>query len=154
MEQLATWLAGAARVVVLGVGSDLKGDDIAGLLVTRQLAAANHPKLHVLIGGTAPENLTGEIKKLKPSHLLIVDAADLKAAPGTVQLLTPDRIGGYSFSTHALPLKVLVDFINQDHPCTTLIIAIQPQALGFGQKCSRAVEQAAEEVAQAILAAV
>jgi hypothetical protein len=96
-------LKGATRVVLLGVGSDLRGDDAAGMMAAERLS--HTPKLNVLLGGTAPENLTGEIKKLKPSHLLIVDAAEMKAEAGTIRLLTPEEIGGFSFSTHALPLK-------------------------------------------------
>ena len=66
MKNLKPELKGASKIVVLGVGSELRGDDIAGILAAENLKGKTSDKLQVLIGGTAPENLTGEIKKLKP----------------------------------------------------------------------------------------
>jgi len=150
--ELTSRLKGATKVVLLGVGSDLRGDDAAGMLVAEQLS--NIPTLSVLLGGTAPENLTGEIKKSRPSHLLIVDAADMKAEPGTVKLLTPEEIGGFSFSTHALPLKVMVDFILADCPCAVMIIAVQPANVHFGAPVHPAVKAAVDSVVDALKAAL
>lgn len=150
--ELTSRLKGATRVVLLGVGSDLRGDDAAGMLVAEKLQ--NAPNLTILLGGTAPENLTGEIKKLKPSHLLIVDAAEMKAEPGTVKLLTPEEIGGFSFSTHALPLKVMIDFILADWQCAVTMIAIQPADTHFGAPIHPAVKQAAGQVAGCLKAAI
>jgi hydrogenase maturation protease len=101
-------LVKAASAVLLGVGSDLRGDDRAGLLVAEKIKNQKS-KIKILVGGTAPENLTGEIKRLKPSHLIIVDSADFGAAPGTVEVIGYERIGGYSFSTHSAPLKMITD---------------------------------------------
>jgi len=147
-------LNSASLVLVLGVGSDLRGDDAAGLLVVEELSKFQHPKLKVLSGGSAPENLTGEIKRLKPSHLVIVDAAAIGRPPGEIRLLTPDQIGGISFSTHALPLKVMIGFILEDHPCEVLIIAIQPKHLSFGAEVSQEVKEAAKITAEAIYSAL
>ncbi|HVN67042.1 MAG TPA: hydrogenase maturation peptidase HycI [Candidatus Sulfotelmatobacter sp.] len=149
-QTLKSRLHNATAVVLLGVGSELRGDDAAGLLVAEQLSSLKLPNLQVLIGGTAPENLTGEIKRLKPSHLLIVDAADLKEVPGTIKLLAPDEIGGFSFSTHALPLKVMIDFILADHQCEVIIIAIQPKDVNFGAPVAPAVQKAIGELSDAL----
>lgn len=149
-QELKKRLARASKIVLLAVGSDLRGDDAAGLLVAAKLKAQASDKFHILIGGTAPENLTGEIKRLKPSHLIIVDAADMKAAPGTVQVISHEEIGGYSFSTHALPLKVMIDFILADHQCEVLIITIQPKDVSFGAPVSAKVRAAARKTAELI----
>ncbi|MCU0641332.1 MAG: hydrogenase maturation peptidase HycI [Candidatus Margulisbacteria bacterium] len=150
--ELTKRLDGAGHIVLLAVGSELRGDDAAGLLVAAELK--NLPQLTVLIGGTAPENLTGQIKKLKPSHLIIVDAAELKEATGTVRLVELEEIGGFSFSTHALPLKVMIDFILQDHHCAVLIVAIQPKDTTFGAPVDPAVSRAAAQVAADLTAAI
>lgn len=133
-------------MVVLGVGSELRGDDAIGLKVVEKLQEVNNPRLVALAGGTVPENLTGEIKRLKPSHLIIVDAADLKEAPGTIKLINPEEIGGYSFSTHALPLKVLIDFIREDWPCKVTIIVVQPKSLSFNAPFSAEATRAVSEI--------
>ncbi|MFA6431964.1 MAG: hydrogenase maturation protease, partial [Candidatus Margulisiibacteriota bacterium] len=111
MQELKNKLKDANRVLVLGVGSDLRGDDAAGVIIAEEIEKKKIPNITTLLGGTAPENLTGEIKRLKPSHLIIIDAADLNEAPGTIKLIRMDQIGGLSFSTHALPMKMMVDFI-------------------------------------------
>lgn len=151
LEKLQDRLNQAERVVVVGVGSEMRGDDIAGLLVLEELKKHPHPKVILIEGGTAPENFTGQIKKAKPTHLIIVDAADLKQAPGAVEVIEPARIGGYSFSTHALPLKVMVDFILADWKCEVMVIAIQPKSLEFGRPVDPSVADAAHQIAAAII---
>jgi len=141
-------LAKAASVVLVGVGSDLRGDDAAGLMVAQRLTP-RPPHLVPLIGGTAPENLTGEIKRLKPSHLIVVDSADLRAAPGTIQIVGYDQIGGHSFSTHSSPLKLMIDFLLADIAFEPIVIGIQPKSLAFGAAVSPEVMAAVDEVVAA-----
>lgn len=146
-------LSKAASVVLVGVGSDLRGDDAAGLLVAEKLLSPHTPyptPLTVLLGGTAPENLTGQIKKLKPSHLIIVDSADLRAAPGTIRTVGYEEIGGHSFSTHSAPLKMMIDFLLADISFEPIVIGIQPKTLEFGAPVSPEVLAAVEEVTSAL----
>lgn len=143
-------LAKAARIVLVGVGSELRGDDAAGLLVAEQLQTPDS-RLITLNGGTAPENLTGEIKRLKPSHLIIVDSADFKAEPGTVKIFEPEMIGGHSFSTHSAPLKMMIDYLLSDLSFVPIVIGIQPKSLDFGAAVSPEVRAAVGTVAAEIL---
>lgn len=147
MQELKT------KIVVLGIGSDLRGDDAAGVIVAKNLEKNPPPGIVAINGGTAPENFTGKIKKLKPSYLLIIDAVEMKEPPGTIKLIGINDIGGYSFSTHALPLKVMIGFLVQDWPCEIIIIGVQPKRISFGAPISKEVETAAEAVAEAIRAA-
>ena len=138
-------LQGAVRIVVLGVGSELRADDAAGMLVAGRLRdyykkRTARPAVKVLLGSTAPENLTGEIKKLRPSHIIIVDSADTGKKAGTIVLINPQEIGGISFCTHQLPPKILVDYLLQSLDCRVIVIGIQPKTLLFGAGCSREVE--------------
>jgi hydrogenase 3 maturation protease len=142
-------LEGAGQVLVLAVGSELRGDDAAGILVGKNLQkSCSGPRLEILFGGSAPENLTGEIKKLRPSHLIIVDSAEMGLKPGSVKLIAPDEVGGYSFSTHVLPLKIMVDYLLKHFACEIIIIGIQPKNLDFGASVSPEVEAAARKVSK------
>ena len=159
----------ARRIAVVGIGSDLRGDDCAGLLVIRELRTAlgrTRPvRIRLFDGGTAPENLTGEILRFKPSHILLVDAADLGLQPGAVKLIAPDKIAGMSGSTHVLPLKILADYLTQSLPCPAniagqsqaggqvVVIGIQPGRTDFGAAVSREIKLAARRLALAILRA-
>ncbi|MFZ0033893.1 MAG: hydrogenase 3 maturation endopeptidase HyCI [Sedimentisphaerales bacterium] len=148
-------LENARRVAVLGIGSELRGDDVAGILsaqhiekITRRKNAP--PEVLVFIGGTAPENLTGEIKKFQPTHLIIIDSADLDAEPGYVRVLNPDEIGGISFCTHSLPIKVMTDYLLQSFDCQIMTIGIQPKTLTVGAHPSKQIVQAAKQLSTTI----
>jgi hydrogenase 3 maturation protease len=148
-------LENARRVAILGIGSDLRGDDVAGILTTQQIEKTiakqtTSSEVRVFIGETAPENLTGEIKKYQPSHLIIIDAADLDAEPGQTKVIDTDTIGGTSFCTHSLPLKVMTDYLLQSFKFEVITIGIQPKTLAFGAKPSKEIVEAAKRISTTI----
>ena len=157
MKKLASVLKrkldGARKVAILGVGSDIRGDDAAGIIVAQLIKKItakkkSKKKVKVFLGQTAPENLTGEIKKFNPSHLLIIDSADLGGRPGKVAAIDPENIGGISFCTHSLPIKVMTDYLQQSCPgLQVIIIGIQPESLAVGSDISRDVARAVEKLA-------
>jgi len=142
-------LNNAKRVALLGVGSDLRGDDAAGVFVARKLYPGD-AGFKVFIGDTAPENLTGEIKRFNPTHLIIVDSAQMNEEVGAVKLIDSDEVSGFSSSTHSLPLKVLVDYLFKSIGCETTIICIQPKALDFAGPLSSEVKKSAEDVSRVL----
>jgi hydrogenase 3 maturation protease len=153
-------LAGAKRVAVLGIGSDLRADDAAGNIAAVRLmkALARRKKkapAKVFLGETAPENLTGEIKRYKPSHLVIVDTADLRKKPGSIFIFKPEALGeGVSFSTHKMPARILVDYLVTSLGCDVTIIGIQPGSVAFGKAPSKTVTDAAKRTALALAGAI
>ena len=152
-------LEGASRVAVLGVGSELRGDDQAGLLVAERLRKrckmnGSCPQIELFHGATAPENLTGEIKSYRPSHLILVDAADVGKEPGTVEVISPELISGTSFSTHMMPLKIIVDYMRDSINCKVMVIGIQPKTLEYAGPVSREIRASVRQVATAIEAVV
>jgi hydrogenase 3 maturation protease len=152
-------LSGAPRLAVLAVGSRLRGDDAAGLLAADALAAARksrrRTRLKIFFGETVPENLTGEIRRFRPTHLLLLDAADFGRRAGTVRLIEPEEArSNPSLSTHALPLSILTDYLRDSIGCEVFIIGIQPASSQFDAPPSAAVQRAARRVAAAILKAL
>jgi hydrogenase 3 maturation protease len=186
-------LKGASRIALLGIGSELRADDAAGILVaervqfriadcglrieegTRGKSEIRNPttppqadaccrvsfakseiktasaQLAVFLGGTAPENLTGEIKRFAPTHLVIVDAADLDSEPGTITIMDPDSIGGTTFCTHSLPIKVMIDYLLNSFECHVTIVGIQPQSLEVGAPVSKEVLDTVESLSALLL---
>lgn len=136
-------LQGARRIAVLGIGSELRGDDAAGTLVAQNIAKKNigNKKITVkaFLGATAPENLTGEIKRFKPSHLVIIDTVDTGQKPGTVLVLDPEVVGGATFSTHTMPAKILAGYLKKSTHCKITIIGIQARSIHFGDAVSKDV---------------
>jgi len=157
--ELAARLKGAKRVAVLGIGSELRADDIAGILVINALERSKKIKkgikLQTFEGSTAPENVTGEIRTFKPTHLIIVDSADIGEDPGAVLLLRADEVGqGISFSTHKIPPKILIDYFTHTLRCEIVIIGIQPKRINFGKPASKAVIASSRSVARSIIEAL
>jgi hydrogenase 3 maturation protease len=153
---LTSRLDGAKRVAVLAIGSEFRADDAAGILVGESILKRNNSrKLKVFLGGTAPENLTGEIRRFKPSHVILVDTAEMKESAGTVLLLKPEELSrDITFSTHKMPAEILIEYFIKTMGCVVTFIGIQPLTIKFGTKPSKHVKDSAREVASAILGAV
>ncbi|MGE5581290.1 MAG: hydrogenase maturation peptidase HycI [Bacillota bacterium] len=141
-------LASAVKIAFLGVGSPLRSDDSVGLYIVTRLQELLTPdcrkELSFYLGESAPENFSGEIRRRKPSHVVIFDAADLGEEPGTFAIIERERIGGVSFSTHTLPLKILADYLVQTIDCQVIVLGIQPKLREFAYPMSGEVKEAAD----------
>ena len=154
---LTDFLKGAARIAVLGVGSELRGDDGVGVAaaaeVERRLPRGRDVK--VFQGHTAPENLSGAIKEFAPSHIVAVDTAPMGRKPGEVSVIDVDQVKGVSFYTHSLPLEVLFSYLRDALPdLKVTIVGVEPGDMGFGKALSGDVSKAADWVAGEIVAAL
>jgi hydrogenase 3 maturation protease len=151
-------LQGTNRLAILGAGSELKADDAAGVAVAqsfiRRYSECCSEVLRVFNGSTAPENFSGAIKDFRPDHLLLIDAADILAEPGSICTIEPDCIAGVSFSTHMLPLKIFLNYLAEETGCKVTVIGIQPQDLTFGAPMSEPVQRAVRRVIRALGAAL
>ncbi|MDD3905037.1 MAG: hydrogenase 3 maturation endopeptidase HyCI [Candidatus Omnitrophica bacterium] len=157
-KYLKNRLKGAGKIALLAIGSEFRGDDAAGLLIAdnvKKLLKKNARRFKIFIGATAPENLTGDIKRYGPSHILLVDSVDFKDKPGTIVVLSPLDIGdGVSFSTHKMPAKVLMQYFLKSFKCDPVLIGIQPASIEFGKSPTKSVVSASKEVALAIVKAM
>jgi hydrogenase 3 maturation protease len=170
--QLRIKLKNARRVALLGIGSDLRADDAAGLevcaavetvLKKKRRRCLRHPSVSdvlvprrcaVFYGHTAPENVTGEIRRFAPSHTIIIDAADFGLSAGKVSVVDLSETGGVSCSTHRLPMAIFADYLVRSLCCTPIFIGIQPATLEFGMSLSVEVRQAVRNVSRAIVDAL
>ncbi|OFZ69745.1 MAG: hydrogenase maturation peptidase HycI [Bdellovibrionales bacterium RIFOXYD1_FULL_44_7] len=151
VEELKKTLGSQSRLVVVGVGSELRNDDIAGVLVARKLEKiieeSKLDRLRAVVGSSAPESVTGEIIKFKPTHVLIVDTAEIGSEPGQIGIIEASEIQGVSFSTHMLPLSVTVSYLKASIPgLEVFVLGIQPKNIEFGFVVSKEVTSAVEDV--------
>ena len=149
-------LEGATKIAVLGIGSLLRADDAAGMLVAEEIEkrcgkANGKPEIKVFFGETAPENLTGEIKKFEPTHLIIVDSGDTGKNPGAITVIGPEEETGVSFSTHQLPTGIMIDYLLKFIQCQVTIIVIQPKTLTFNHPLSKEVTGAVKALSSTLL---
>jgi len=140
-------LAGS-RVVILGVGNVLKGDDGVGPLVCEALAG--RVTARVLDAGTVPENYLRPIMEAAPQFLLVVDAVDFGGVPGAIGLFTPEKINDAAFSTHALSLRLFIDVLRTDIDVEVLVLGVQPVCTQLGRPVSAPVQESIAEVTEAL----
>lgn len=120
-------LRGARRVAVVGVGDELNVHDRLGMLAAREIEGLHLESLRVFYAGTVPESVTGPIRRYRPDTIVFLDAADMGTRPGTVALVEPDGIRASLLSSHALPLSVVMEFLEKDTGARTILVGIQPE---------------------------
>ena len=165
MSELSSYFSAAfadqKRVCILGVGTELCHDDAAGLYCIDQLAiklgipvGAAHDRILLVSGGPAPENFSGLIREFYPDLLVVVDAAFLELPAGSIQLLPEESAAGLSFSTHMLPLPMLLSYLKLACNCQTCLVGIQPatteQGIGMSARAKEGAELLAELFARAL----
>jgi hydrogenase 3 maturation protease len=147
-------LDGFTRLAVLGVGSVLRADDAAGMEVVRIVGERLPPSradVRLFGGETAPENFSGSILRFAPTHLLIVDAADIGLAPGDLADICPDDVGGPSYCSHMLPIKIMVDYLVRETGAKVTLLGIQYRTLTFDGAMSPEVTEAVDAVCDTLL---
>ena len=149
---LSLALKGACRVAVVGIGSDLRADDAAGVEVVRRLRRhLASPDVLLIDAGVAPENFTAEIKKFRPSHVLMIDATDLGLKPGAASIVDLSAITGPSIFSHRLPLSIFADYLRAHVETKIILIGIQPANARIGSAMSEEVKKAVDETSAVIL---
>lgn len=152
---LSDFLTDCRRLLVLTVGNELRSDDGLGPYLASLIQEAMEERGHLVINaGTVPENFTGKIRSERPSHILIVDAVEMREEPGTVRLIERDSISEYSISTHAMPLSFLVRYLEDQGAYRIALMGVQPENLEFGTGLSPPVEDAVHDLAGMIISAL
>lgn len=137
------------KVAVLGIGSTLRSDDAAGMYFVELLGRrVQKENVLLLAGSTAPENFTGVLKNFAPEILFIVDAAYMGLSPGETGLVPAADIGGVSFSTHMLPLPIMLEYLRSEMSLAVVFIGIQPFCTEQGFAMGDAVKQGTERLVE------
>lgn len=141
------------KILVLGIGNTLLIDEGVGIFAMRELEARYGPcdDIEFLDGGTLSFTLAVPIAEC--DALLVIDAAELHAPPGTVQCFEGeemDRFLGASrkSSVHEVGLLDLMSIsqLSGRWPQRRALIGIQPAVIAWGEELSPAVSQALPEV--------
>ena len=150
-----------SRVVVLGCGNTLLGDDGFGPAVTEYLNEHCRTPADVVVldAGTAVREILFDIilSEIKPQKIIIVDALDCNRTPGEIFSVSIEDIPErniHDFSVHQMPtlnmLKELRDLCNVE----VIVLAAQPENIpenakpGLSQKIEEAVVKTSEYIAK------
>ncbi len=137
-NELSEFLEGYEKLIILGIGNELKFDDGVGPFIISKL---NDFKLNsniLLINAfTVPENFTGKIRAENPSHIIIIDACLMGLKAGDVKIVDRKDFVNIGISTHSMSLNYFVKFLNNDN---VLFIGIEPENLELIDSDSLGVE--------------
>jgi hydrogenase 3 maturation protease len=151
-DALKKWFANAERVVVAGIGNPIRRDDFVGVKIVQNLEGEVSDKVHLLECETVPESFMQEIVELKPSHVLLVDAAILGLKPGETRLVFPEQVTNFpAITTHMLPLRIFCEYITKMTGTKIALLLIEPENTEFGEGLTPTVQAAAEKITKILL---
>lgn len=136
----------AGRLVVVGVGNTLRGDDAAGPLVARRLRE-RHADV-VFDAGDTPENFMAPVRRAGPEVVLLIDAADFGGRPGEVRMATASEVDGLMLGTHAAPLSMFMRVVEQETAAHVRLLAVQATETGLGAEPTERVAETVDGLAE------
>ncbi|NGP54380.1 HyaD/HybD family hydrogenase maturation endopeptidase [Thioalkalivibrio sp. XN8] len=146
--------------LVLGVGNTILTDEGVGPWVVNGLYELNPevPGITWMDGGTLSFSIAAFVEDAE--QLIVVDATNLKAEPGTVQVFEDadmDRIlGQHGRSVHEVGLMDLMNMARFADlmPRRRALVGIQPEIVDWGTAPSPRVALAMPEAARAVAALI
>lgn len=147
-------MSSAARVLVLGIGNVLMGDEGVGVHVIRHLNGMNLPEgVECLDGGTGSFLLLGPMQQTK--RVVLIDATIDGNPAGTVTRLTPKFSSDYpkTLMAHDIGLKDLLDAAYLTHGAldvTLFAVSIDPLQ-GLGMDLTPAIAKRVPQIAASVL---
>ncbi len=146
-KELEKWLAGSGRVVVAGIGNEIRSDDFVGVKIVRDLNGKVSERICLIECETVPESFMDEIVELKPTHVLLIDAAMMGLEPGEIRLVDAEKVTDFPpISTHMLPLRVFCDYIEQLAHAKIALLLIEPGNTEFGEGLSPKVRATSKKL--------
>lgn len=149
------------KTLVLGIGNTLLTDEGIGIHVLQALepALADIPGVSLLDGGTLSFTLAGPIEDTEA--LIVVDAANLQAAPGGWTLLEGEAMDRFLMSNrkstvHEVGLTDLraIAILAGHWPEKRAMLGIQPGVVDWGEQPTAEVAAAIPPACAAILALI
>jgi len=148
LAELQSKLAGK-RILLLGVGNRLRGDDAVGsLMVERLKGKVNIP---LIDAGDVPENYLGPIETSGADLVLVVDATEMGANAGDVAIFDIEQVQGMSISTHTANLGLMFQVIPPEKRPHVILVGIQPGSMELGQALSEPVRTTMGELAEMLV---
>jgi len=150
-KDLRNWFTGSRKVVIAGLGNPIRTDDYVGLKVVEQLKGKLPNTVLLLEAETVPESYLSDVEEFEPSHVLIIDAANLGLKSGQARLVDVEMTANYSaITTHLLPLRIFCEYIKQATGAKIALLLIEPGSMAFGEGLTPKVEAAAQRLTKVL----
>lgn len=136
------------KVYIVGVGSELRGDDFVGSYIARKLKMKGFN--NVIDANLSPESYVDVIAKNNPNVVVFIDAVEAHLEPG-MTVFAPldvlDKLEVIFPTTHKPSYSMLSLYLNYRLPLTErYILGVQIKDTGFGSPMTAPVKDSAEKL--------
>ena len=136
----------AKDISFIGLGNEICGDDIAGLVFLDRLKETGvYKESQFIKAGTNPENYIGSILKGSSELVVFIDTAKTGAKAGSIKFFQSKEIKSSDISTHAYSITMVEDFLNKFRPIKFFYLGIEPYCTEIGQGISSCVSDAMDD---------
>jgi hydrogenase maturation protease len=143
------------QIALLGLGNLMRTDDAVGMLTLQTLAESSllPPDVRVIEGGTLGLDLLDSLRGI--SRLLVLDAVDTGATPGTLKRFEGQEVDDLpvSKSVHLLGFSDLMGALRliDAAPAEVVLLGVQPASTDWGTLLSPEVDLALRTLMQSAL---
>lgn len=138
---------------IVGLGNQMRRDDGVGLFVVSKLRRTTRKlqlgSVRIHTPSLRPELLISKISEKKGNRVLIMDAVEFNAKPGSILLAPINDVKHGFFSTHNIPLKLIPSLFEEGQ--SNYIFGVQPLDTEIGDKLSDPVNKSAETIISKIV---
>ncbi len=149
-------MATSGRIVVIGVGNLLKGDDGFGVRVIEALGGEDLPEgVECIDGGTGGPTLMVHFEDARA--LILIDAVDLGAEPGILRTFSLDEVtetqSGTPFSLHDLGVMPMLRLARKLQRCPPVVrfVGVQPERFDQGDRLTPVVKAAVPKAVDMVM---
>jgi hydrogenase maturation protease len=135
-----------SKIIIVGIGRTIRGDESTGLLIAEELAKTSHRNTLVIKAEDRPENYTEQIRHFNPTHILYLLTTRSGRIPGETHLITLEEHS--KTSLHESPLTTLDHYLSNILSVETRLLLIEPWT-EMGEP-SRLLKEAARKIAAEI----
>jgi len=139
------WGSPNQRILVVGMGRRIRGDESIGLIVADELQALSISRSMIIIAEDRPENYTEEIRHFSPTRILFILANELGSAPWETRLVRIEEHEGIGL--HESPLMTLTHFLSIFIQAEVRLLLIEPKR-GMGEESSEIAVEAKKITAE------
>ena len=140
-------LARARPLAVVGIGDELNPHDRLGMIAAGRIGALGLTGVSVFLAGMMPESITAPVRRFRPAHILFIDAAVMGKPPGTLGIIEACEVHGDLLITHALPLPVVMEYLEKEAKAPVTLVGIQPDLSVSGDRLTREEEKGIGQLA-------
>jgi len=144
------------KLLVVGVGSRMRGDDMVGPYVVdilKKKLENGKPEgfeLEIIDADVMPENYSKPMRESGADLILFIDAVDMGLEPGELRMVPKDLIDATIPCSHNLPMSYVMGYVNEKVERVELV-GVQISRTGLFEEMTDVARDACSRLADIIM---